>query len=390
MSRQPDSTKIALIYAAISAVMVLSARAILDFNGVNEFLQIQYLFNYEYEFLNRALVGEVFRQLGLTGNYKFLNLYAYSIAVIAIVMLYFYFSQFRPSTDNQQQLYFLAFFAISPATISHIGFDIGRYDQLNLIILILAVMLVSRGALIRASLLAAVGVFVHQPFVVIFLPLLVAIAIAENGRASFASGVKVAFFPILALAFIMLQGNPEILNERELNSALLKSYPHFRPNSIAASIEVFFLDLPRAFALTIVPYSKPSTWLYLSAAGTYFALLIAVYWQFFKHVSEPKLQLVMIAPFASLALFLLGVDYYRWIALISLNMFLAYAYVSHKMNRNVITDVHSRRLLVTISIFALLGPMGVRSAFPLLNRLAIYFFGESYLRSMISAANIAM
>jgi hypothetical protein len=372
----------AIVYTVIAGIMILIGRLAALFGGVADFIQLHYLFNYGTEFLKRSLTGHIFYLLGLSASDIAIWINSWLVALIAIAMLYFFISRFKPSTDNQQNLYFLVYFAISPATISHIAYDLGRYDQLNLVLMLVSIVLVTKQHRLGASLIATVGVFVHEGFFFLSLPLLVAITIAESGRQGLLAGIKVAVLPSLAILLVLIFGNPETFTENDLRMIFLERFPNIDHSVLASAITVMFQDFDQVFLNTLHVYRHPGRWLYFIAGGAYFGAVCTLYWQFCRKVKQPELRLVLISPFASAVLFLVAIDYFRWIALICLNMFLAYSYSSHKMQRPNLTDCHPPMLLKFTALFVFLGPLGVIVAFPLINQLVHFLFGENIFKPL--------
>ena len=372
----------AIVYTVIAGIMILIGRLAARFSGVADFIQLHYMFNYGAEFLKRSLTGHMFYLLGLSSSDIAIWVNSWLIALIAIAMLYLFISRFKPSTDNQQNLWFLIYFAISPATISHIAYDLGRYDQLNLVLMLMSVALVTKKYRLGASLIAAIGVFVHEGFFFLCLPLLVAITIAESERQSLLVGIKMAVLPSLAMLIVFIFGNPETFTESDLRIIFLERFPNIDRTALRGGIAAMFQEFDQVFLNTLQIYRRPGKWLYFIAGGTYFVAVCALYWQFYRKVKQPELRLVLISPFASAVLFLVAVDYFRWIALICLNMFLAYSYCSHKMQRLNLADSHPSILLKFTALFVFLGPLGCIVAFPLINQLVHSLFAENIFKPL--------
>ena len=103
-------------------------------SDIGAFKYTHYLFNYEYEFLKRGLLGELFRLSFDKVNSQII--YIVSFFFLLILSTYFFkifFLDFNKEKNIHKFIFSIMVFT-SPFTMQHFIFDIGRQDIINLLI----------------------------------------------------------------------------------------------------------------------------------------------------------------------------------------------------------------------------------------------------------------
>lgn len=172
------------------AMVVTMARAV---RGPNDFAEAHWLIDYRFGFVKRGLAGSVYSLLAGTG---LVPQSAAAIAVLSFVVLaalavaLLVLARRVRDSKADPALSFAAasVFATSPFVVMAAHFT-GYLDHLIVIVAIVAAWLAARGRSWPAAVLAAVGVLLHESFLLVGLPLVVvatSIAPAEPLSAGFA------------------------------------------------------------------------------------------------------------------------------------------------------------------------------------------------------------
>jgi|SRR5438105_5661303 len=143
-----------------------------------------WLFDYHFGFMKRGLVGTVLQSI--TGATVIPLLWvkcvswALALAIVAFFLYVFNDLQrsIRNSEERRQFLSLFVFFMLSPVSLRNYFFDLGRFDQISIILLLLQWF---RPPLLMTVTLSAIMVLVHENFFFIFMPVLLLIVFSERG-----------------------------------------------------------------------------------------------------------------------------------------------------------------------------------------------------------------
>lgn len=245
----------------------------------------------------------------------------------------------------------LAALLLSPAGLMEIAHDIGRYDALNMVLLLIAVALVLKGRPHLAGVLFGIAGLVHEA--VFFYgagPLAVALFAT---RARPVDMVACLVPGALALAAVGLWGN---LDPAQL--ALLDA----RPGSGTTVWSRGVIEVP----IALKPYEQAALAFYTLAP---FVLLLAV----LRH-NRASLWRYFLPPAATLLLFPLGFDYFRWASLGLFAVALTLLIGSGRLNWRLPPTAPA--LAVVFLLYCLpLGPLGTAHPLPFLELLWLHFTG---------------
>ena len=98
------------------------------------FIQTHYLFNYENEFLKRGFIGEVIRLSFRNFNAQIVyNLSLFFLFLLSIFFFKISYVDFNKDTNLNKLIFSTAVF-VSPLTLQHFIYDVGRFDIINLLI----------------------------------------------------------------------------------------------------------------------------------------------------------------------------------------------------------------------------------------------------------------
>lgn len=238
----------------------------------------------------------------------------------------------------------LAFaFAVSPALFWHMGFDLGRFDALNLLIVLAIVLCPWRWALLAAPLTLPI----HEAAAVIFLPVLFALHWQRFGLGTplVVAGVAVLF---MMAALIGLSATPS-------PATIAALYPLAMPDPwvISSSIED---NLGLAWRHFSAERTAWQFWM-LGPPALYVAVLFVVVARVVQPV--PGAWLPLAAALSPLLMPLVAVDYARWLALAGTNAILVALVVAPAM-----PDRAPRAVVAALVVAGAFGPMGILYGFP--------------------------
>jgi len=227
----------------------------------------------------------------------------------------------------------------APVGMAQIGFELGRTDHYNYLLLALALAAVARGHLVAAALVCGAAVLLHEAFFFYGLPAVMLAAALRDGHARAAA---LALPAILAMAAVALYGNLEPQALARLDPAVSAGATDVWQRGVwepARAIPPAMVAL--ALLLTLAPLAFTLAVLHQNRALGPAALLLA----------------------APLALFLLGIDYFRWA---HLAFVMCTALLLHLALAGRVTGLRlNRTAILAIALYCLpLGAVGVAEGYP--------------------------
>lgn len=239
-----------------------------------------------------------------------------------------------------------ALFAISPFTSFHFGFDVGRFDILNCILVIASIVAVLLHRRLLVLILSLVALLVHEAVFLYGVPLILALMLENRGSDMQSSRMpQFSYYFIgayaalcLALAYMIYKfGNSEMI----------------AASTVGTGQEQWARPLVQYRELNVME------WVILGY------VLTAIYgWLFvFYKQNKAQVDLIFLATYAPLSLFLLGWDKARWCALIFATVLfvISYKVICYKWVVGV------RSLVYGMAVFLLpMGPIGISFFFPLI------------------------
>lgn len=298
----------------------------------------QYAFSYqELGFAKRALVGTLLEALGVAPWSAAARAAMLAVALAAALALA------RVAWRQADPVLAFALLA-SPASFLNMGFDLGRLDQLNLLLLL--AMLFGRGR--GWILLAPVMVLAHEGAVVMFLPLAFYCRWVTHGADRMlllAAGLSLA-----VLLGLMTAGRHDA-------AELLRLYPRAE----AESVRILTRSIGENMAFVREHLAGTEALLFLGyAAGLFYWLVVlGLVWR--PVAALPRAALGLAAASAPLALSLVGIDIARWTALAVVNLFLL-ALVARRQGAPA-PEPPGPPLLLLLVLYAAAGPIGIVFAF---------------------------
>jgi hypothetical protein len=359
-----------LLLTALSLPLVVAGDAIerpFDF-GAYKLVQFHVTYQ-DLGFVRRGLPGSVIRLLAPEPSDLMLYVLAACVA-LCLVLLYWLLviPAFAKHGTVRSRILLYAIFLVAPATFWQVGYDLGRYDHLGTIVLLASLLLVERKLLVVAGLLGALAVLVHEAWVFMSFPVVLAAALTrvrpgKIGRPLMAVGLPV----LVALVAVLLWGGYEPGREA-FEAALARTGA---PGEEFWARCVWTRGLVENMEIVALEIHEPGVLTGLVAALAWFSVFCLFYLRFHA-LNGLRLDALSLSPFLVIPLFAVGVDFERWLAAAALNMTIVMACKMRRRASGGIEGVEPSRsnlLPVLLLATAVLGPLGVARAFPLIDYL---------------------
>jgi hypothetical protein len=329
-----------------------------------------YFLNYRHGFLKRALLGELLLPLHFI---SLRTIVAIELVIFAAVIAVTYFVFRRTLFGTLEERSFAAFLLAAPALLPHLAYLSGDLDSVLYICTVLALgaflAMSANAAVVCAIALSFVALLIHEAFLLLFYPLLLAIMVDLCRRHRLGRGLIIAQFVVVAIAFfaILHFGKWSIPHPEYLVAAQQRT-------DMPLEGTVFLVlsnTLQRQLQFVAVLYTKQliaGVLLSCLVSLLYFAMLVwlmqgALAVRGYTDRSRWSLLLLLCAP---LLLLPLGHDVMRWVSAVCINvsLFLLYLYstASESDERRPLTDWTATPLYPAMLGYTLvLGAYGIAS-----------------------------
>lgn len=328
-----------------------------------------YFLSYRHGFLKRALLGELLLPLHSISLHAIL---AIELVIFAVLVAVTYIVFRRTLFGSVQERSLAAFLLAGPALLPHFAYLSGDLDSLLYCCAVLAVaaFLEMPGtlAIFFAAALSIVALLIHEAFLLLFYPLLLAMMIDLCRRDRLRTGVVLAQLAVVVIAMLAILHygkwsvpHPEYLAAAQQRTDMplegtvflvLSNTLQQQLRFVAALYDKRLIAGVLLSCLVSLPYFAVLVWLLrgtLAARG-------------YATRSRCALLLLLCAP---LLLLPLGHDVMRWVAAVCVNisLFLLYLYrTGAPAERSKLTGWTATPLYGALLAYALvLGPFGIAS-----------------------------
>lgn len=302
-----------------------------------EWRMTHYLFNYEFEFVKRGLIGEVLRLTNFPITAANLILLSFSTLILFAITYVLFFLSHVYSSENQRGAWlFLLLATTHSATLQHFIFDVARFDHFLYLLLFVGLWWIKRNgsAALLVAFLTALMVLIHEAAFFITIPIFLSYWLYEKNLSLFQVRLALMSLWVTTITFLVsyfgqvtlltFDGHLDLLNSRyskEIVNEMSLRVLHER--GLLANI---IWALEKGFTLGRLLFN---TTLFL------FCLLPLFY--FFRHFFKQNLllknwrrSLLIFSSFSPLCLYFLGHDYARWWALTITNFFIVLGLICYK------------------------------------------------------------
>tara|TARA_B100000242_G_scaffold235491_1_gene175360 strand:- start:659 stop:1885 length:1227 start_codon:yes stop_codon:yes gene_type:complete len=368
------------------------------------FIQTHYLFNYEHEFLKRGFVGEILRLSVENLNADIVyNLSLFFLFFLSIIFFKIFFIDFNKDTDIHKLIFSTMVF-VSPLTIQHFIFDIGRFDIINILITLLCFFIVEKFH--KNIFLVAILIFpllncmllIHEGSFFMFIPMIFGFWFLKDSKKNI-FGIQLIFFLIITFITYKIStlGLSTIYTYTEYYNFLVNRYFIFADDLASGrffsirstAVEILYRDLFNTYDPNVLyPIFEDTIrigfnikWLVnnlilIILLSPVFFIIFTIYRSFFK-VSDFKTKLFLITPISPIVLFIFGYDHMRWWALIFTNIFIILFRLCKEKDiylKIILANIKRYKILYIFLILEsfVLGPVKFMSTFDIIESLDFY------------------
>ncbi|HUR56781.1 MAG TPA: hypothetical protein VM029_03670 [Opitutaceae bacterium] len=338
----------------------------------------QFFFNYQdLGFVKRALVGSFLHPFpSLRRGDVFLVLSA--MFVVAFVVLFTaLFLRATRHVPPRGRLLLGALCAASPALFLRQGFDLGRYDVLGLIAVIVSLFAIERGRCWIAGAASAVALLAHEAYIVINFPLIVACALTTGAERPSTRQLCLLLVPpaivtLLLAAFGLYEPGLAALEKYFAGDS---RYLVAKGGSVDVdAIAVLTRGMAENVDYVARMFWEKRAWLHLPIIVAWGAIM-TWFLHAFHRQNALRRGLLYYAAFTPVLLSAIASDYYRWVALAATNIFLVILIEAQRLGEGGTPAIIPRGWPVALLIAsALLGPISNTKSFPLLFTVLDRFF----------------
>ncbi len=329
-----------------------------------------YAFHYGLEFVKRGVVGTIFHILSIPLTYSTVFLFSIFCSELVILLAGIYFHLYI--SDIRIRRVFFLVFALSPATIMHLGYDLARYDQCNFVLTLVILLLIYNRSVgfLKAALitfLLFVQILIHEAALLIIMPALFLIlydTFRGMRRARLMLSMQVAAV-VAATALVFFFGSASERTLATVRAQLASAMPGF---DTSGALAVWQRGVFENIRFTLAYGTTRSSLLNLALGVPLVFLHMHWFWMWFSTIDRLlHKSWFFLAPFAGLPiLMVLGIDWFRWLSLSIFMLFLMSVYIICRRDPSVVSFKRSFCLVTGVVVCsALVGPFGVTTPFPL-------------------------
>ena len=304
-------------YFLLLSNLIFASALLLDLHGgeppVGDWVRVPYLLSYSHGFVKRGLLGTLLSALHISPSTGTVLLF-YVFAFEAFLLLFYTFVR-REGRGNPLLPYLLTLFLLSPATVFHMGDDLGRTDVFLYLLLLLSLLYLR-----LSPLLTVLSLLIHEGYVLMGLPVLMLGAFLKGrGRIALLNGAIGAVGAVLISAF------------GKLDDAGMETYSRIlSSHGIPTTDPLLPLYLPPLHN-SLYFYTKfltdPTTRVTVAVGIASALILVLLYFLLLYRITRAP-ALLKVVPLSPLLMFLFGVDYFRWSSATSIGMALSFVLLS--------------------------------------------------------------
>lgn len=360
-------------------VIAVAGVALIFVKPISAWTASLWIIDYPDEFIKRGLLGSVLQFLAPSyfTSISGINILCHSILLLLTVLLTVYFAK----AFLGQRLFTTALL-VSGFSIQQFIFDAGRFDQVNFVLSFLAlflIQLVNKPLFVTffASLISITMLLIHEAAIFINIPLVFIALYFKQEAYSQAKHLLIGYSLACLVVMLLIALNGMLnttsysqwlisINAKPIDFVIDENAMQFLDNTLLTNIQ---LTLDRLFDKKTL---SRIVRLLLLSVPTFFVMrsvFISV-----KSFIGNKAYLLFLPVVSVLPLFLLGIDFYRWLAILQLNFFVALAIfclASPSIREALAVNKPTLALMIVFGLYT--GPFGISVAMP--ERLMLLSFG---------------
>lgn len=353
------------ILLLITSLAVFTINLIIQSKGthvISGYKLLPYELSYqELGFIKRALWGSIAGALSVD-KHKLAFAINFTAIIILTAFASYFLTKFMYKLDRTQWRILAALTILSPFTYLQFGYDFGRQDLVNFALLAVGLLFINKHWISLAALIQVLALLTHEAYLFYGLPLTIAYYLYLNQQyrwqKKIIKGLPLFFSAIATLTLLFVYGKYELgldvllekVNTTQKESLIIWT-SSITDNIIYTIQDKFFVKPSKLLERTVI-------------YGSYI-LAIAFFLRNFLILNNIKDRLLVWVPFAVAPLYILGVDYSRWLMFSYMNMlFILYIFILEGKARVVSKVDKLSAFYIFIFCLFILGAIGVTSPFP--------------------------
>ena len=352
-----------------------------------------YLFNYEFGFVKRGLIGEIVRLIDsdFIRSYDFFYIFSSTILLIDLMLIAIVLKRLFHKGDIA--LIGIGFCYASSVAVVFLVHTIGYFDHIGLMIVLIMILLRSvKQKLVIGIISLPVLLLIHEALIVIFGPLIAMIILLETNKKNKIQFVLMfVYLLFVGVSTLIVSDSTISVSNSELMQYQIENKTKIRLESEAFDVLHKSISNNKNMMLTYWKFGESYRLLLYSIVVTLPFLMIVILFlrlnfSIIKYQNLRK-KVVVYCSLSPLLLLLVAYDVFRWFTMSLTLAFLIVFFVTTSQERKTVEAGQSRLILLVIIVFFL---NGITSIYLFGNSTLIgypYFKHIRYLLEIISGSN---
>lgn len=313
---------------------VLAFQFMNNLREVDAFKTVHWVWNYELGFVKRALPGATAEWLlGQRINGQDIILYISSTVVLTVFLAYAAFAAVVAYARPTPRVAAIALSgALLQPALPNFAFDLGRFDAINFLLFLLACHAIVSGsrhlAVTAVATCGSVAMLVHEAFLIMHLPLLLAVLTMRlatvdglRGRSLVATVMIAAALPLAAFAIVWVLGSPSVPQTEwraHWNAQLTQSNIY-----TDSALELHYAGIAEDVRITTSYFSLIGLIMGIATVAAATGVAAAVWRYWIPDGIRWERLTCFVAALMPVLMFPLGLDFLRWSSAVTLNFLIA-------------------------------------------------------------------
>ncbi len=365
MSPQP-SLSMRLVNYVMYGLLALFVGFMCIKSPIGEWMATLWLNNYSDGYVKRGLTGEILSTFFLHNAGSLVVIHTVMKLVLALLSFGLIALLLRLTSNH----WLIVSVLLSGFSLQQLAYDVGRFDQINYLLAVFGIFVLIQNKLsdwIKFFVLQAllvVMLLIHEASLLMIMPLLSISLYFFTSDSSKKILLPTIIVTISAIIFASLLLNTNPLVESDLAKTVEQRAVDFEIDDGALNVQTTSLSENIQMTLERLKSKKTrSRFLRLFLVTIPFILVLRIWYKQLRSVLSKKEEYLLFIPaLAMLPLFIVGIDFYRWLSMMLLNTTLLFLLVSHQ--RKVELDAPPKYFIAMIIAGIYSGPFGVSTGMP--------------------------
>lgn len=344
----------------------------------NVFSEMQWtVFTYEFGFIKRGLIGEILSIVFGRPDRQVVTVLSYMASAAALFALaYLYLRPYaQAASGTRARLWLFAILALSHfATLQFTLYETGRFDHFGIVCMALSIAAIEHWKGLKAAaaifFLSLAAVLIHEAYFLMFFPLVFSYWVFKDENK--ADKTIVFLLMAAAVAYIGLYGNlKHTISRQDFINHLGATYGSWISEQ---PVWILYTTTAQHLRVAISNFTLPIFYkvhaIWMAALLPSIIIVCKMFRLLYAALSSPEagkkhpalIVLLCLSPFAPLTMYLLGIDFGRWLSACVINVciFLSLLLCSNSGYANKCAEMlgRNKKIIMLAVITALLvGPL---------------------------------